>query len=78
VLYGAPVYTSSQILAMASGRSVIVVGNWNYYAIVKRNEIVISRNPYLFQNTGQVGYYVNIRFGGAVLQAEAFQYAQNA
>jgi HK97 family phage major capsid protein len=78
VLYGAPVYTSSQILAMASGRSVIVVGNWKYYGIVERNEIVVSRNPYLFQNTGQIGYYVNIRFGGAVLQAEAFQFAQNA
>jgi len=78
VLYGAPVYTSSQILAMASGRSVIVIGNWKYYGIVERNEIVISRNPYLYQGNGQVGFFVNIRFGGAVLQAEAFQYAQNA
>ncbi len=78
VLYGAPVYTSSQILAMASGRSVIVVGNWRYYAIVERNEIVVSRNPYLYMNTNQVGFFVNIRFGGAVLQSEAFQYAQNA
>mgnify|MGYP003624681775 FL=1 len=77
-LYGAPVYTSSQILAMASGRSVIVVGNWKYYGIVERNEIVISRNPYLYQANGQVAYFVNIRFGGDVLQAEAFQYAQNA
>jgi HK97 family phage major capsid protein len=77
-LYGAPVYTSSQILAMATGRSVIVVGNWNYYGIVERNEIVISRNPYLYQANGQVGFFVNIRFGGDVLQAEAFQYAQNA
>ena len=78
VLYGAPVYTSSQILAMATGRSVIVVGNWKYYGIVERNEIVISRNPYLYQGNGQVGFFVNIRFGGDVLQAEAFQYAQNA
>jgi len=77
-LYGAPIYTSSQILAMASGRSVIVVGNWKYYGIVERNEIVISRNPYLYQANGQVGFFVNIRFGGDVLQAEAFQYAQNA
>jgi HK97 family phage major capsid protein len=77
-LYGAPVYTSSQILAMATGRSVIVVGNWNYYGIVERNEIVISRNPYLYQGNGQVGFFVNIRFGGDVLQSEAFQYAQNA
>jgi HK97 family phage major capsid protein len=77
-LYGQPVYTSSQILAMASGRSVIVVGNWKYYGIVERNEIVISRNPYLYQANGQVGFFVNIRFGGDVLQSEAFQYAQNA
>jgi len=77
-LYGAPMYTSSQILAMASGRSVIVIGNWKYYGIVERNEIVISRNPYLYQGNGQVGFFVNIRFGGDVLQAEAFQYAQNA
>jgi HK97 family phage major capsid protein len=77
-LYGQPVYTSSQILAMATGRSVIVVGNWKYYGIVERNEIVISRNPYLYQGNGQVGFFVNIRFGGDVLQSEAFQYAQNA
>ena len=63
---------------MASGRSVIVIGNWKYYGIVERNEIVISRNPYLYQGNGQVGFFVNIRFGGAVLQAEAFQYAQHA
>ena len=78
MLYGQPAYTSSQILAMASGRSVIVVGNFRYYGIVERNEILISRNPWLYQNTGQVGFFVNLRFGGDVLQAEAFQYAQNA
>ena len=78
VLYGAPVYTSSQILAMATGRSVIVIGNWRYYGIVERNEIIVSRNPYLYMNTNQTGFFVNIRFGGAVLISEAFQYAQNA
>jgi len=77
-LYGQPIYTSSQILAMASGRSVIVVGNWKYYGIVERSEILISRNPFLYEATGQVGFFVSIRFGGAVLQAESFQYAQNA
>ena len=77
-LWGQPVYTSSQILAMATGRSVIVVGNWRYYGIVERSEILISRNPFLYEATGQVGFFVSLRFGGDVLQAEAFQYAQNA
>ena len=78
MLYGAPAYTSSHILSMAAGRDVVIIGNWKYYGIVERNEIVISRNPYLYQANGQVGFFVNIRFGGAVLQSEAFQYATNA
>ena len=77
-LYGAPAYTSSHILSMAAGRDVVVIGNWKFYGLVERNEIVISRNPYLYQGNGQVGFFVNIRFGGAVLQSEAFQYATNA
>ena len=77
-LYGKPVYTTGHILSMAAGRDVVLVGNWEFYGLVERNEMVVSRNPYLYQGNGQVGFFVHIRFGGAVLQAEAFQYATNA
>ena len=78
MLYGAPAYTSSHILSMAAGRDVIAIANWKYYGIAQRNSIVVSRNPWLYQDTGTVGYFVNIRFGGGVLQSEAVQYASNA
>ena len=55
-----------------------MIGNWSFYALVERSGLVVSRNPYLYQANGQVGFFVNARWGGDVLQSEAFQYATNA
>jgi len=77
-LYGAPVFTSSHILSMAAGRDVIVVGNFQYYGFVERAGMTVSRNPWLYQANNQTGFFVDIRFGGAVLVSEAFQYGTNA
>ena len=77
-LYSKRVLLSDSVSAMASGVKCIMVGNWSFYALVERSGLVVSRNPYLYQLNGQVGFFVNARWGGDVLQAEAFQYATNA
>jgi len=77
-LYSKRVLLSDQITAMGAGVKCIAIGNWAFYALVERSGLVVSRNPYLRQATGQVSFFVNARWGGDVLQAEAFQYATNA
>jgi HK97 family phage major capsid protein len=52
----------------------IVFGDFSQYAFAERQGIVVSRNPYLYQASGQVGIFVKQRFGGAVLQTLAFKY----
>jgi HK97 family phage major capsid protein len=49
-------------------------GNWNFYALAERRGLTISRNPYLYQANGQIGIFCSVRFGGAVLQSEAFKW----
>jgi HK97 family phage major capsid protein len=77
-LYAKRVLLSDQVPAMATGVKSIIAGNWSFYALVERSGLVVSRNPYLYQANGQVGFFVNARWGGDVLQAEAFQYATQA
>jgi len=77
-LMGHQVLTSSANAAQTSGLKPIVFGNWNFYALVERHGLIISRNPYLYQGNGQIGLFSKIRMGGAVLQAEAFQYGTMA
>jgi hypothetical protein len=36
------------------------------------------RNPYLYANSGKVALHFKRRWGGAVIQAEAFQYGTQA
>ena len=73
-LIGKPVYTSSQGAAMTAGLKSIIFGNWFYYGIAQHTGMVIRRNPYLYMGNGQIGLFSHTRFGGRVLQAEAFQY----
>ena len=73
-LWGKPVYLSDQVDAMTTGLKPIIFGNWNFYALVERRGLTISRNPYLYQANGQVGIFCSVRFGGAVLQSEAFKW----
>jgi HK97 family phage major capsid protein len=60
--------------ALAATNKAALYGNFNYYAVAEREGLVVMRNPYLYQATGQVGLFARARFGGAVLQAEAFYY----
>ena len=77
-LYGKRVLLSAQMAGASSGNKSILVGNWSFYALVERAGLTVSRNPFLYQATGQVGFFVNARWGGGVLLAEAFQYGTQA
>jgi HK97 family phage major capsid protein len=72
------VFNDEGCATMATGTKVILVGDFSYYTLAERKQISISRNPYLYQANGQVGFFSNFRFGGAVTQAEAFQYGTMA
>ena len=73
-LMGKPIYTSGKIGAHTTSTKSIVIGDFSYYMIAERRGIRVIRNPYLYQASGQVGLFWSQRVGGAVLQAEAFQY----
>lgn len=73
-----PLYTSESVANIATGNKTLVVGNFDYYGLVTRSNLTIQRNPYLYQATGQIALFAKVRMGGAVLQAEAFQYLTQA
>ena len=73
-LMGKRVFTSSKIAAHTAGLKSMVFGDFSYYGIAERGALSVSRNPFLYQGNGQVGFFWKQRIGGAVLQAEAFQY----
>jgi HK97 family phage major capsid protein len=70
-LMGRPVYHSGNIAVFASGAKIAVFGDFSMYAIVQREGMVVTRNPYLYMASGQIGLFAKVRQGGAVLQAEA-------
>ena len=73
-LWGKPVFLSDSVPAVADNNKTVIFGNLNYYALVERRGLTISRNPYLYQANGQVGIFCSVRFGGAVLQSEAIKW----
>jgi HK97 family phage major capsid protein len=71
---GYPAYIAPDMDGIvASGKSVIF-GDFSMYAFAEREGVTLSRNPYLYQASGQIGLFVKQRFGGAVLQTLAFKY----
>ena len=77
-LIGKRVFNSGVMDTIGSSKKTILFGNWEYYALVERQGLVVQRNPYLYQATGQVGLFATVRTGGKVLQSEAFKYLQQA
>jgi HK97 family phage major capsid protein len=73
-LWGKPVYLSDSMPAVADNLKSVLFANMNYYALVERRGLTISRNPYLYQANGQIGIFCSVRFGGAVLQSEAIKW----
>lgn len=71
-LYGKPVFVQDDIPVRADAVVSVMVGDPSYYALVERRGLQISRNPYLYQANGQVGFFNTFRQGGAVLVEEAW------
>jgi HK97 family phage major capsid protein len=78
MLWNKPAYITDSMPAIATGAKTLIFGNWRYYALVERAGLTVQRNPYLYQANGQIAIFAKIRVGGAVSQAEAFQYATQA
>ena len=72
-LYGHPVFLQDDIDTRAASKTVIMVGDPYYYGLVERRGLSVSRNPYLYQANGQVGFFNSFRQGGKVLVSEAWQ-----
>ena len=74
-ILGYPIYVAPDMdeVGDASGKAVLF-GDLSMYAFAERQGVTLSRNPYLYQATGQVGLFVKQRFGGAVLQTAALKY----
>lgn len=72
-LWNHPYFVQDDIPELTDNAGVIAVGNPQYYALVERQGLVVTRNPYLYEENGQVGIFARLRFGGAVLQEEAFK-----
>ena len=71
---GVPALISPDMEAIADTKKSVLVGDFSMYAFAERQGLIVSRNPYLYQASGQVGIFVKQRFGGAVLQTLAFKY----
>ena len=71
---GVPALISPDMETIADTKKSVLVGDFSMYAFAERQGLIVSRNPYLYQASGQVGIFVKQRFGGAVLQTLAFKY----
>jgi len=71
---GVKALISPDMEAIANTKKSVLVGDFSMYAFAERQGLIVSRNPYLYQASGQVGIFVKQRFGGAVLQTLAFKY----
>lgn len=75
---GRPIFNESNVSVTTTGLKTLLIGDFSYYALVERQGLVMQRNPFLYQANGQVGFFSKFRVGGAVMQAEAFQYGTMA
>jgi HK97 family phage major capsid protein len=69
-----PIYTEEGVATITNSAKVILIGNFQYYTMAEHTNLVVTRNPYLYEANGQVGFFARQRWGGVVTQAEAFQY----
>ena len=73
-LYGHQVAVSGYMEAPTTGKKSLLVTNLAAgYVLVERAGMIMSRNPYLLQATGQVAMFSTMRFGGTTTVAEATQ-----
>ena len=74
-LEGYPVVLNSNVANIAASAKSLMFGNFNYMGFVTNRGLRIRRLNELYAGNGQIGILATYRFGCAVLQAEAFQYA---
>jgi HK97 family phage major capsid protein len=68
-----PVAPTAAVSALGAGNKSIIFGNWRYAHFVEHTGgLKISRNPYLYEATGETAIFVTARWGSDVSQAEAF------
>ena len=68
-----PVVVTDAVSPMAASNKSIVFGNWRYSTFVEHvGGLKISRNPYLYEATGETAIFVTARWGSDVSQPEAF------
>jgi HK97 family phage major capsid protein len=67
-------FTSPDMEALAATKKAVLYGNFYFYGIVERQQMLIQRLVELYAANQQVGFLATVRKGGVVLQAEAFQY----
>jgi len=72
---GYPVIPTEDCAAIGAGYKSLLFGNMAFYGWVRNRSLAVKRLVELYAGNGQVGLLANFRAGGAVLQAEAFQYA---
>ena len=73
-LYGHKVAVSGYMEAATTGKKSLLVTNLAAgYILIERAGMVMSRNPWLLQATGQVALFSTMRFGGTTTVAEATQ-----
>jgi len=71
---GVPVFTTNAMptaVPVVTGTKTALLVNPAFYGIAEREGMTVSRNPYLYQLSGQIGLFAKYRQGGAVLQSEA-------
>jgi len=71
-LYGKKFFVQDDIDAIATSKCTLMFGNPYFYALVERKGLAIKRNPYLYQASGQVGFFSSFRQGGKVLVEESW------
>lgn len=75
---GRPIFNEEGCATIATSAKTLLVGDFRYYTLAEHTGLVVSRNPWLYQANDQVGFFAKARWGGAVTQAGAFQYATQA
>ena len=66
-LLGRPVYTSSAVPTIASGKKVIAFGDFNYYWIADRQGRVFKKLSELYATTDQTGFVATQRVDGKLI-----------
>jgi len=75
-LLGRPVYTSSAVPTIASGKKVIAFGDFNYYWIADRQGRVFKKLSELYATTDQTGFVATQRVDGKLILPEAIKVLQ--